>query len=101
MFKMNKGIEELTEEQMDDIAKNIPPEVLERAIKQEEKLKATIKKNPQLAGVESENLHVLGAILFASTGGCECKACQLLAQIAQKTVGFMVDGLIKQKEAKG
>lgn len=90
--------EEITEQRIDEAGKNPTPEQIQAFLDKQAKLKEAVKARPQLDGVESENMHILGAILFASKGDCVCKACVLLAEIAGKTVDFMVDGIIKQKE---
>lgn len=95
---MAKTLEDMYKDAEDAKSKNPSPEQIEAFRKEQEKLKEHVKARPQLDGVESENMHILGAILFASKGDCVCKACVLLAEIAGKTVDFMVDGIIKAKE---
>lgn len=92
--------EEAVKEQLEIKSKNPTPEQVQAYLDKKEKLQEGLKTRSQLDGVDNENMHILGAILFASKGDCHCKACLLLGEIAGKTVDFMVDGIIKQKEPK-
>lgn len=98
---MSLNDEEREKELLEIKSKNPTPEQVQAYLDKKDTLREHLKTQPQLDGVESQNIFILGAILFASRGSCHCKACQLLAGIADKSIEFMVDGLLKQKEPKG
>lgn len=65
-----------------------------------ELLEEKLGEASQQGGDKAQNIFMLGALLFASTGQCDCKACRLLKGMAQSSVDSLVDGLLAASEAE-
>lgn len=86
--KMRKTAKTLRE----DFQKGVPPS--------EGGLSDSYPQNSPQGGETSDNMFMLGAVMFAAVGGCTCKACLLLRVNARKSVEGMVDNLLEKTEVE-